>query len=561
MRTGAITPASGDYTAAEVTNAADKSSATTQTFTGDLSAPVYVASGLTGATAASRYVGATTSGAPASGTFSTGDYVIDQTGDLWICITAGTPGTWVSPTSNLVAPVTLKTGVDTNTGLVIQANSGSQSADLQDWKDSSGNKLLAITNTGIINATTASAAAAMRASVQGDAHARLQLDSSGNIEWGSGSSNTDTFLTRSAVGQLNVNAAISVTGLTGATSASRYAGGSTGAPTSGTFATGDYVIDPTGKLWICTVAGTPGTWSQPSASNGGVTSFNTRSGAITPASGDYTAAEVTNAADKSSATTQTFTGNLSAPAHIASGLTGATAASRYVGATTGGAPSSGTYAVGDYTVDQTGAMWVCTVAGSPGTWTIVGSNPGGNGYLSPLLYNLAAMTLDPGTATAVSQLSASTHYVFKVVAQASQNVSKVTFYSATTQGSGCTNFYVALYNSTGNLISGSPSTSDQGTAFNSLGTISASFGTATGVTEGSTYYISFWQGTAGTIPGLARGASSGVGNINLSTGTASSTSPRWGTAANAWTSGTPYTAPAALGSISSNTINLLCGIG
>lgn len=50
--------------------------------------------GLPGATAASRYVGATASGAPSSGTFAVGDFVIDQAGKLWICTTAGTPGTW-----------------------------------------------------------------------------------------------------------------------------------------------------------------------------------------------------------------------------------------------------------------------------------------------------------------------------------------------------------------------------------------------------------------------------------------------------------------------------------
>ena len=53
----------------------------------------------------------------------------------------------------------------------------------------------------------------------------------------------------------------------------------------------------------------------------------------------------------------------------ATGLPGATAASRHAGATTSGAPTTGTFAVGDYVVDQTGAMYVCTVAGTPGTWT------------------------------------------------------------------------------------------------------------------------------------------------------------------------------------------------
>ena len=53
--------------------------------------------GLTGATAATRYVGGTASGAPTSGTFAVGDFVIDETGHVWICTVAGTPGTWVDP--------------------------------------------------------------------------------------------------------------------------------------------------------------------------------------------------------------------------------------------------------------------------------------------------------------------------------------------------------------------------------------------------------------------------------------------------------------------------------
>ncbi len=54
------------------------------------------------------------------------------------------------------------------------------------------------------------------------------------------------------------------------------------------------------------------------------------------------------------------------------GLAGATAATRYVGATASGAPVSGTFAVGDFIIDQTGKVYVCTVAGLPGTWVEVG---------------------------------------------------------------------------------------------------------------------------------------------------------------------------------------------
>ena len=71
----------------------------------------------------------------------------------------------------------------------------------------------------------------------------------------------------------------------------------------------------------------------------------------------------------------------------ATGLPGATAASRHAGATTSGAPTTGTFAVGDYVVDQTGAMYVCTVAGTPGTWQLSGVSvneniAGKNGFIN-----------------------------------------------------------------------------------------------------------------------------------------------------------------------------------
>jgi len=55
-----------------------------------------------------------------------------------------------------------------------------------------------------------------------------------------------------------------------------------------------------------------------------------------------------------------------------SGLTGATAAARFVGGTTTGAPITGTFAVGDYVVAQDGFVHICTVAGSPGEWAAAG---------------------------------------------------------------------------------------------------------------------------------------------------------------------------------------------
>lgn len=50
------------------------------------------------------------------------------------------------------------------------------------------------------------------------------------------------------------------------------------------------------------------------------------------------------------------------------GLTGATASTRYVGGTTSGSPTSGTFAVGDFVIAQDGYVWICVTAGSPGGW-------------------------------------------------------------------------------------------------------------------------------------------------------------------------------------------------
>ena len=69
------------------------------TLTGQRSdVPVLVANriqaGLAGATAQCGFVGATVSGAPTTGSFLVGDWAIDQTGFIFVCITAGSPGVW-----------------------------------------------------------------------------------------------------------------------------------------------------------------------------------------------------------------------------------------------------------------------------------------------------------------------------------------------------------------------------------------------------------------------------------------------------------------------------------
>lgn len=57
-----------------------------------------------------------------------------------------------------------------------------------------------------------------------------------------------------------------VTGQTGAVTPTMYVGGTNGGPPStGTFVVGNWVVDIAGQIYICTVAGTPGTWLQAAA--------------------------------------------------------------------------------------------------------------------------------------------------------------------------------------------------------------------------------------------------------------------------------------------------------
>jgi hypothetical protein len=86
--------------------AVDRVAKAGDTMTGELVAPDVNLSGLTGATAASRIVGATTSGSPASGTFSTGDVITTHAGQVFICTAGGTSGTWVSAGSGMSNPMT-----------------------------------------------------------------------------------------------------------------------------------------------------------------------------------------------------------------------------------------------------------------------------------------------------------------------------------------------------------------------------------------------------------------------------------------------------------------------
>lgn len=165
---------------------------------GNFTSVINVSSGLTGATSASRYVGGTASAAPGSGTFSTGDFVIAQGGDVFVCSSGGSPGTWVRVGSYLLGA--------TNTWTAAQTFNA------------------AITGNNTINLT------------------------------GTGASSVAGTFTATALIASGLTGATSASRYVGATNS--------GAPATGTFSTGDFAVARDGAIWVCTAGGSPGTWAQ-----------------------------------------------------------------------------------------------------------------------------------------------------------------------------------------------------------------------------------------------------------------------------------------------------------
>ena len=96
---------------------------TTASFSGEMIASDFAPSGLGAASVATRYVGGTANGAPTTGTWRLGDWLIDSTATIWICITAGTPGTW-SPAIQSSAVVRSATATAGQGELTIYGTSG-----------------------------------------------------------------------------------------------------------------------------------------------------------------------------------------------------------------------------------------------------------------------------------------------------------------------------------------------------------------------------------------------------------------------------------------------------
>ncbi|HEV2412845.1 MAG TPA: glycosyl hydrolase family 28-related protein [Candidatus Saccharimonadales bacterium] len=199
----------------------------------------------------------------------------------------------------------------------------------------------------------------------------------------------------------------------------------------------------------------------------------------------------------------TVSGTMSSPTFVASGLSGATAASRYVGATASGAPTSGTFAVGDFIIDQTANIWICKIAGSPGTWAEL-TSVNTNSSWQPADSGLASWTCDPfqlqnqGYNPGSGVISGSAFQI-----RQSTTISKFYVY-VQTAGSALTSgqCYGLIYNSSGTLLG---YTADQSSNWASVGlngagsntvTLTVASGQSLTLTPGKYWAAVYYNGTS-----------------------------------------------------------------
>jgi len=178
----------------------------------------------------------------------------------------------------------------------------------------------------------------------------------------------------------------------------------------------------------------------------------------------------------------------------ASGTVGAPYPGRWVGATTSGAPTSGTYVIGDWVYDRCtpARVYVCTAGGTPGTWVCASG-------LQPEDYGLLGMSGAPdafSTATAWTQgqLRAA---LLRVPSGESINTLVAAVSSA---GVGLTagQCYLCVWHPTTRALLST--SGDLSAAFGSTGTKEVSVpGTPAGLTE---LWVGGWFNAATSRPGL-----------------------------------------------------------
>lgn len=186
--------------------------------------------------------------------------------------------------------------------------------------------------------------------------------------------------------------------------------------------------------------------------------------------------------------------------------TGAAVGTRLVGGNASGAPVSGTFLLGDFVVNSDGSMFVCTSAGTPGTWSAVGAGPPvADATLNGLLaWTFDDVCCDVSGGTGVT-IGSGTLYLEKVEVPVARSVTSIVA-RIVTAGSGLTGGenFAGIYNLAGTRLG---TTADQTTPWASAGSITMAISGGPILLPAATYYIAILVN--GTTPPvwMGKGAS------------------------------------------------------
>lgn len=199
------------------------------------------------------------------------------------------------------------------------------------------------------------------------------------------------------------------------------------------------------------------------------------------------------------------------------GLTGATTASRYVGATAGGPPTSGTFSTLDWAMDPNGFVWICTSGGSQGTWVMAAGNvpwlPADDGF--------AAAAFDPAIAPSNGGPAAGVLGITRIAIRYPMTVSNVWVYLASAGSGASTGSFVGLYSGSGTTLTKLQGSSDIGADLQADGYRSCPLSAPVSLTPG---YV--WAAiliNLATMPSLFRVANAGFAGSGPARGTSSGT--------------------------------------
>ena len=268
-------------------------------------------------------------------------------------------------------------------------------------------------------------------------------------------------------------------------------------------AVGDWIVDQSGAFWICTTAGTPGTWTSVGGTAGGT------------AGGD-----LTGTYPNPTLVTTTYAG--SSPVGSGTAVPVVTVNTKGLITATSTAATVGTVTAGDTSIVMGGTATAPTVA--TGTLDVIATQhaPAANwsnnskkitsllsataatdaptyaqtnSFWAPRQQNLIAASVDPALSTSTLTVTAGTIYYTAVWVPQATTITNI-LYAISTGGGTTANCYVGLYNASGTQLGVS---ANLGTAWGTTGTYTTAMSSTATISTPGLYYVAFVAGTSTSL--------------------------------------------------------------